>query len=155
MTTMFGAASRSSVGAMVTHRSVAQSGAGANQAYGVDASLGLLSNLDVTGFWAATHTDGVSDEGRSYQLALDSNADCVIDGVRNENITWLQDAPVGTYTVRLDLFDDCGSTPTNYVVTVQVAGQPTQVYTGTLTGPSNFGGPGDGIEIATFEVSAG
>ncbi len=89
------------------------------------------------------------------QLDLDSNANCHIDGIRNENITWLQDAPVGTYTVRLDLFDDCGATPTNYVVTVQVAGQPTQVYTGTLAGAPDFGGLGDGIEIATFEVSAG
>jgi hypothetical protein len=89
------------------------------------------------------------------QLDLDSNANCEIDGIRNENVTWLQDAPAGTYTVRLDLFDECDVMPTNYVVTIQVAGQPTQIHTGTLPGEGDFGGRGDGIDIATFEISAG
>ncbi len=85
------------------------------------------------------------------QLDLDSNADCSIDGVRNENITW-EDAPPGTYEVRVDLYRSCDVTPTNYVVTIQVVGPPTRTYTGTLTGEGDLGGEGDGQVIATFEV---
>jgi hypothetical protein len=90
----------------------------------------------------------VADSGG--ELDLDSNADCFIDGVRNENITWEQ-APPGTYTVRVDLYKSCDVTPSNYVVTVQLAGQPTRTYTGTLTGNGDLGD--GGVEIATFEVT--
>ena len=66
---------RSSIGAIATNRSATRIGTGANQAYGVDASMGLLTSLDVTAFWAATRTDGVHGDNRSYQAAIDYNAD--------------------------------------------------------------------------------
>lgn len=88
-------------------------------------------------------------------LDLDSNADCVLDGVRNENITWDEGtAPTGSYTVRVDLYKSCDVTPTHYVVTVQVKGQPTRTYTGTIEGDGDLGGEGDGQDVATFEVPA-
>jgi uncharacterized protein YfaP (DUF2135 family) len=85
------------------------------------------------------------------QLDLDSNPNCDIDGTRNENITW-QEAPAGTYTVRVDLYEACGVTPTEYVVTIQVVGQPTQTFTGTIEGEGDVGGEGSGVQVATFEV---
>ncbi len=85
------------------------------------------------------------------QLDLDSNPNCDIDGIRNENITW-QQAPAGTYTVRVDLYEACGVTPTEYVVTIQVIGQPTQTFTGTIEGEGDVGGEGSGVTVATFEV---
>jgi hypothetical protein len=88
------------------------------------------------------------------QLDLDSNPNCEIDGVRNENVTWQDAAPPGTYTVRVDLYAGCDVSPTNYVVTVQVAGQPTRTFTGSLTGAGDEGGEGSGVEVATFEVTA-
>jgi hypothetical protein len=107
-----------------------------------------LHVLDPTGEEVYYGTPEVTSGG---QLDLDSNADCAIDGVNNENVTW-QDAPPGTYEVRVDLYRGCDATPTNYVVTIQVVGQPTKTYTGTLTGEGDLGGEGDGQLIASFEV---
>jgi hypothetical protein len=93
-----------------------------------------------------------SDAGGT--LDLDSNANCSIDGKRNENIVWKDTAPPGVYTVRVDLYTACGVEPTNFVVTVQVAGQPTRTFTGVLTGPGDEGAEGAGVDVATFEVTA-
>jgi hypothetical protein len=86
-------------------------------------------------------------------LDLDSNPDCDIDGKRNENITWQDSAPAGTYIVRVALYNSCGVTPSDYVVTVQVAGQPTRTYTGSLPGDGDAGGEGAGVEVISFEVA--
>lgn len=82
-------------------------------------------------------------------LDLDSNAGCSIDGVKNENITWAN-APSGTYTVRVDYWDSCGETQSDYVVTVQRKGHPAQTFTGSATGTGDQGGSGSGTEITTF-----
>ena len=57
----------------------------------------------------------------------------------------------GTYTVYVDLYLACEVSPTKYVVTVQVAGQPTRTYTGTLTGDGTEGR--SPTQVATFEVT--
>jgi hypothetical protein len=86
-------------------------------------------------------------------LDLDSNPNCELDHTRNENVTWESNPPPGTYTVRLDLYAACDVSPTNYVVTVQVAGQPTRTFTGSIDGEGDEGGEGSGTEVATFEVT--
>lgn len=85
------------------------------------------------------------------QLDLDSNAECEIDNVNNENITWTS-APPGEYIVRLDYWDGCDVEKTNYVVTVRVVGQPAKVFNGEFTGEGDQGGAGDGITITEFTV---
>lgn len=85
-------------------------------------------------------------------LDLDSNPECKLDHVRNENAAW-QHAPAGTYTVRVDLFSACDVQPTAYVVTVQVAGAPIQVFPGTIDGTGDFGDQGDGQVVTTFDVT--
>jgi hypothetical protein len=87
-------------------------------------------------------------------LDLDSNAECEIDHKNNENITW-SNAPEGTYTVRLDYWDSCGTAKTNYVVTVHVPGRQAQVFNGYLTGTGDQGDSGAGTLIMTFGVGAG
>jgi len=87
------------------------------------------------------------------QLDLDSNANCDLDHVRNENITWSK-APPGKYVVRLDYFLACDVEKTNYVVTVRVNGQPTKTFSGSFTGEGDEGGEGDGKQITTFDVLA-
>jgi hypothetical protein len=87
------------------------------------------------------------------ELDLDSNANCDLDHVRNENITWSK-APPGKYTVRLDYFLACDIAKTNYVVTVRVNGQPTKTFSGSFTGEGDEGGVGDGKLITTFDVLA-
>jgi hypothetical protein len=85
-------------------------------------------------------------------LDLDSNADCDIDHKRNENVTWAR-APAGRYTVRVDLYKSCGVASTNYVVTVQVVGQPTKTFTGSFGNAGDLGGLGDGHEVVAFDVA--
>jgi uncharacterized protein YfaP (DUF2135 family) len=82
-------------------------------------------------------------------LDLDSNAACSIDHVKNENITWAN-APSGTYTVRVDYYDDCSVAQSDYVVTVQRKGHASQTFTGSFTGPGDNGGAGSGTQITTF-----
>jgi hypothetical protein len=74
---------RSSVGMIYAGRSLAQSGAGRNDAYGVDATLAFFDNLAMTAYWAATRTDpstslaagGADRDDQSYRLSLDYSAD--------------------------------------------------------------------------------
>jgi hypothetical protein len=64
---------------------------------------------------------------------------------------WPRDeAPSGSYVVRLDYWDACGATQTDYVVTLWVRGQEAQVFSGSFTGAGEHGGAGDGIDITTF-----
>jgi hypothetical protein len=89
------------------------------------------------------------------ELDLDSNAACVIDGVRNENITWpVGRALAGLYTVRVDYWDSCTVERTNFTVRINNAGA-TQIAGGSFTGPGDQGGPGSGQTVATFERLTG
>ncbi|WP_309709278.1 hypothetical protein [Pseudolysinimonas sp.] len=98
-------------------------------------------------FWDALTSASGGD------LDLDSNAGCMIDSVRNENVTWEEGtAPAGEYTVRIDLWSSCEVTPTRYVVTVVVLGQVTRTITGSVDGPGDEGHVGSGEVVATFVV---
>jgi uncharacterized membrane protein YgcG len=66
---------RSSVGLMLTGRSVGQSGAGTNAAYGVDGTFAFYDNLAINTYWAETHTDGLEGEDTSYRAHLDYAGD--------------------------------------------------------------------------------
>ena len=59
-------------------------------------------------------------------LDLDSNSDCEIDGVNNENITYATQAPNGMYYVAIDLYAKCAnySAGARYAVTINYDGQP-------------------------------
>lgn len=85
------------------------------------------------------------------KLDLDSNAACNLDGVRNENAAWATtgSAPHGTYIVRIDMWTNCSTTASNYVLRVNNNGNAT-TYTGTLTGTGDQGGRGSGTVVATF-----
>ena len=66
---------RSSVGLLFTGRSAAQSGAGANAAFGVDGTFGFFTNLAVNTYWAATRSKDVSGDDTSYRAQVDYNGD--------------------------------------------------------------------------------
>jgi len=88
-------------------------------------------------------------------LDLDSNAGCVLDHKRNENITWpVGRAPRGRYTVRVDYWDACGVGQTNYTVRINNGGAG-QIFTGSFTGPGDQGGAGSGRTITTFDRQTG
>ena len=94
---------------------------------------------------------GVDLSASGGTLDLDSNPGCSIDGKKNENITWpTQTPPTGTYIVRVDYFDSCGVSATNYVVTVRVKGQSPKTFTGKFTGLGDAGAAGSGVQVTTF-----
>ena len=68
---------RSSVGAILTNRSVSTSAprSGSNQAYGLDLALAFYDNLSVTSYWAQTKTTGVAGDDTSYGTNLRLNGD--------------------------------------------------------------------------------
>ena len=56
-------------------------------------------------------------------LDLDSNAQCVIDGRRRENVIWKENAPPGHYRVLVDTFSLCGEVSASWAVEVRKAGK--------------------------------
>ena len=58
---------RSSVGALLTNRSVATIGEGASQTFGVDGTFAFYDNLSFIGSYAATRTPELRGEDASYQ----------------------------------------------------------------------------------------
>jgi hypothetical protein len=66
---------RSSVGALVTRRSVTETRVGANEAYGVDGTFTFFDLLSLNGYWSRTHTDGVKGDDTSYRAFIDYNGD--------------------------------------------------------------------------------
>ena len=92
------------------------------------------------------------------ELDLDSNPGCSLDYVNNENITYSEEAFVeaGTYTVYVDLFENCDpEVATNYVVSAYYGGALLKTVTGTFPvgAESNYNDL-DNIEPAmTFNIS--
>ena len=66
---------RSSIGAILTGRSVALNGVGSNEAYGVDGAFAFYDNLTINTYWARTRTDGLSGKDTSYRGQLDYAGD--------------------------------------------------------------------------------
>jgi hypothetical protein len=97
------------------------------------------------------YAEKLSPEGG--ELDLDSNAACLIDGIRNENVLWpVGQAPHGTYTVRVDNYDNCAYAAANFVVTVQKKGQAAQTFMGSFAASDlgDLGDVGSGTTITTF-----
>ena len=57
---------RSSIGLLLTGRSVGQSGTGTNGVYGIDGTFGFFDNLNINTYWARSRTDGRI--GKGHQL---------------------------------------------------------------------------------------
>ena len=53
---------RSSIGAIVTRRSVSTKASGSNETYGLDGTFGFYDNLSLNTYWAKTQTQGVEDD---------------------------------------------------------------------------------------------
>ena len=66
---------RSSVGLIMTGRSVGQTGEGLNYAYGLDGTFAFFDNLTVNTYWAQTDTEGRSGDDTSYRAQLDYAGD--------------------------------------------------------------------------------
>jgi hypothetical protein len=100
-------------------------------------------------YWAARQSPS------GGRLDLDSNPACVLDDVRNENITWpVGTAPQGTYTVRVDYWSSCDVPETRFTVLIHNEGT-NELFEGRFEGPGDQGGYGSGVQIATFTRTTG
>ena len=66
---------RSSIGGIFTNRSLAASGNGSNQAYGIDAGFAFFTNLQMGGYYARTRTEGIASGADSYQARVTYEGD--------------------------------------------------------------------------------
>jgi len=66
---------RSSVGLLLTGRSVGQSGIGTNGVYGVDGTFGFFDNLNVNTYWARSRTGGRPGKDTSFRGQIDYPGD--------------------------------------------------------------------------------
>ena len=66
---------RSTVGTMITNRSVSLAGNGSSQSYGVDTNFAFYDNINFLGYYARTRTPGVHDRDASYQARFDYGGD--------------------------------------------------------------------------------
>ena len=66
---------RSAVGLLFTNRSVAATGVGSTQTYGVDGTLAFFTNLSINTYWARTQTSELAGGEVSYRGQLDYGGD--------------------------------------------------------------------------------
>jgi hypothetical protein len=87
-------------------------------------------------------------------LDFDSNAGCVIDGRRQENVVWQSPPPPGSYLVRVDTASLCGAAAARWTADVTSDGTLIDSAAGeSLPGDARFSkGPGSGIQALAFDV---
>lgn len=86
-------------------------------------------------------------------LDFDSNASCVIDGRRKENVIWNNEPPTGHYVVRVDTFSLCKEALANWTVTVvkrSVAGRSASGQSGP-TDEMTAHDRGAGVQALEFD----
>jgi hypothetical protein len=107
-------------------------------------------------FWAAPSTVPADPvDGGSYAtIDYDSNANCVIDGLRREDVTWANAPPSGHYLVRVDAASLCGQPIANWTVTATLRGQVVGTASGVAVDASTRGshGSGAGVNALEFDV---
>jgi hypothetical protein len=100
-------------------------------------------------------------DGGSYgYIDYDSNANCVIDGLRREDVIWpgddagLSGLPAGQYTVRVDTPSLCGQPEANWTVKVVLEGKQIGEASGLALDADTMGshGIGSGVLALQFTV---
>ncbi|HZU81465.1 MAG TPA: hypothetical protein VE987_01040 [Polyangiaceae bacterium] len=71
---------------------------------------------------ASGASKSLADAGSPGYLDFDSNAGCVIDGLRREDVIWPGPPPEGTYLVRVDTPSLCGQPIANFTVQAVLEG---------------------------------
>jgi hypothetical protein len=87
-------------------------------------------------------------------LDFDSNANCIIDGLRQEDVTWANAPPSGHYLVRVDTTSLCGQVSAHWTVRVILYGVSLAEATGTAFDSDTWGphDRGAGMLAIGFDV---
>jgi hypothetical protein len=72
-------------------------------------------------------------------LDQDSNSGCIIDGLREEDVTWAAAPPSGHYLVRVDTASLCGQPSAHWTVQVQLDGASLGAATGIALDSDTLG----------------
>ncbi len=94
-------------------------------------------------------------DGGSYgHIDYDSNANCIIDGLRREDVIWPGPPPSGRYTVRVDTPSLCGQPIANWTVHVVLLGKDLEQASGVAVDADTMGahGTGSGELALQFDV---
>lgn len=96
----------------------------------------------------------LADAGSYGHLDVDSNAGCVIDGLRREDVVWPGAPPTGPYLVRVDTPSLCGQPIANYAVRAVLRGSVISQANGVALDPDTWGphDRGAGKLVLTFSV---
>jgi hypothetical protein len=99
-------------------------------------------------------TDPPGDPTKFGMLDIDSNANCQIDGRREENVYWLVAPPSGDYRVNVDTWSLCGQPAARWHVTVTLNGNVIKQASGIgLDSDTGFTKDENaGVQALTFTV---
>jgi hypothetical protein len=93
-------------------------------------------------------------DGGSYGfLDWDSNANCVIDGRREEDVVWPDPPPSGAYVVRVDAASLCGQSIARFTVRALRGGRVIAEAEGVAVDASTRGPHDRGAGVTMLEVS--
>jgi hypothetical protein len=125
----------------------------------VQTPSGLL--VDAKHPFTADLTDAGAVPTAAGKMDRDSNAGCVIDGVRTENLVWNSEKPHGVYNIYANLFSACGQSAVRFVASVYTAvpnpdgGAPHLrkwvEKSGELLGFQANGGTARGLFVTSFD----
>jgi hypothetical protein len=96
---------------------------------------------------------GAVDGGSYGYVDYDSNASCVIDGLRREDAIWPNAPPPGTYTVRVDAASLCGQPNAHWTVKVVLQGRQIAQASGIALDPNTWGNHGLGAGVLALQFA--
>jgi hypothetical protein len=96
----------------------------------------------------------MADGGGYGYIDDDSNANCIIDGLRREDAIWPSAPPSGQYMVRVDAASLCGQPIAHWSVAVRLEGREIANASGVAldTGTMGSHGLGAGVLALQFTV---
>jgi len=118
-----------------------------------DLDLQILTptgQIDAKHRTGAGFVDGGLPAGQGV-LDRDSNANCVPDGTRQEDVIWSSAPTPGLYLAKVDMFSTCGEPVANFVFKLYVQDQLTLSIPGRLIAQDADNGVGPGLAITNFQ----